>query len=252
MRWELRAEWTKLRTVAGTGWMLLAIPILTVALSAVASAVVTCPAGRCPYDVAKVSLLGVQLGQVFVAILAVLVISNEYSTGMVRTTFAAMPRRVTVLAAKATVLVGLTLAAGTAAVLGSVLAGRLLLSGSGYPLLSLADGPTLRATAGTVLYFALVALLSLGIGAAARDPAAATGSVLALLYLPQVLILLVPDPDWQRLLWQLSPVSAGLAIQATTSAAGLPLGPWEGLGVLAGWAAAAMTVGGLLLRLRDA
>jgi ABC-2 type transport system permease protein len=60
------------------------------------------------------------------------------------------------------------------------------------------------------------------------------------------------DPDWQRLLWKLSPTNAGLAIQATTNLSSLPLSPWAGLGVLAAWAAAALLGGGLLLRLRDA
>ncbi len=120
-------------------------------------------------DPAKLSLTGIQAGQAFVAILAVLVISNEYSTGMIRVTLTAMPRRLTVLAAKAALVGGLVLAAGAVAVLASVLAGRLILPGRGftaahgYQLLSLGDGPVLRAACGSVLYLALIALLSLGV-----------------------------------------------------------------------------------------
>ncbi len=198
------------------------------------------------------------MGQAIVAVLAVVAITGEYGTGMIRTTLTAMPRRAAVLAAKAAVLTGLTLAAGTLAVLASVLAGRLILPGNGFtpahgqPLMSLADGSTLRAAAGSVLYLALIALLSLGVAAAVRDSAAAIGVVLGLLYLFPIIILMVSDQDWQRFLWQISPMNAGLAIQATTQLSSLPLSPWAGLGVLAIWSAAALTAGGLLLRRRDA
>ncbi len=258
MRDALHAEWTKLRTVAGTSWLLLAMIALTVALSAMAAATVHCPTAGCGQDPAKVSLTGIQLGQAVVAILAVLAISGEYSSGTIGITLAAMPRRTTVLAAKAAVIGGVVLAAGTLAVLGSVLAGRLILPGSGftaahgYPMLSLADGPVLRAAAGSVLYLALIALLSLGVATAMRDSTTAIGVVLGLLYLFPIVAQAVSDPQWQRHLQQLGPMSAGLATQATINLGSLPIGPWAGLGVLAAWAAAALLAGGLLLRLRDA
>ncbi len=258
LRDALHAEWTKLRTTPGTIWLLLATIALTVAVSAAATAAITCPTLGCAVDPAKVSLTGIQLGQALVAILAVLAISGEYSTGMIRITLAAMPRRPTVLAAKAAILTGVTLAAGTIAVLASVLAGRLILPGHGftpahgYPLLSLGDGPVLRAAAGSVLYLALIALLSLGTATAVRDSATAIGIVLGLLYLFPIIAQVVTDPHWQRHLQQIGPMTAGLAIQATTNLHSLPIGPWAGLGVLAAWAAAALLTGGLLLRLRDA
>jgi ABC-2 type transport system permease protein len=177
---------------------------------------------------------------------------------MIRTTLAAMPRRATVLAAKAAILTGLVLAAGTIAVLASVLAGRIILSGHGfnaahgYPPLSLGDGPVLRAAAGSVLYLALIALLSLGAATAVRDSAAAIGAVLGLLYISPIIAAVVTDPHWQRHLEQIGPMSAGLAIQATTGLRTLPLSPWAGLGVLAAWATVALLAGGLLLQLRDA
>jgi ABC-2 type transport system permease protein len=189
-RVALHAEWTKLRTVSGTFWLLAATVAVTAAGSAAAAAVSRCPAGfACPADTTRLSLTGVQFGQAAVAVLAVLAMGTEYSTGMIRTTLTAMPCRVLVLAAKAATLTGLVLAAGALAVLGSLLAGRAILPGHGftvargYPPLSLADGPVLRAAAGSVLYLALIALLSLGTAAAVRDPATATGIVLSLLYL---------------------------------------------------------------------
>jgi ABC-2 type transport system permease protein len=254
----LHAEWTKLRTLASTGWLLLAAAALTVVLSAAADAAATCPAGRCLADPAKLSLTGVQAGQAVVAVIAVLAVSGEYSTGMIRTTLTAMPRRLTVLAAKAALIAGLVLVAGAAAVLACLLAGRLILPGHGftaahgYPPLSLGDGPVLRAACGSVLYLALIALLSLGAAAAVREAAVAIGLVLGLLYLFPVVASVAANPHWQRHLEQVGPMTAGLDIQATTGLNSLPLTPWQGLGVLAAWAAAALLAGALVLRCRDA
>ncbi len=228
------------------------------ALSVAVTSVMTCGAAGCGDDTTKLSLTGVELGQALVAILAVLVISGEYSSGMIRTTLAAMPHRATVLAAKAVTLTGVVAAAGTVAVLGSLLAGRLSLPGHGftaargYPALSLADGPTLRAAVGSILYLALIALLSLGVATVVRDSATSIGVVLGLLYLFPIVSQVIGNPHWQRLLQQIGPMSAGLAIQATTDLRSLSISPWAGLGVLAAWAAAVLLAGALLLRLRDA
>jgi ABC-2 type transport system permease protein len=254
----VHAEWTKLRTLPGTGWLLLAAAALTAAVSAIAANSVSCPAGGCQLDPAKVSLTGIYLGQAVVAIVAVTVISGEYSTGMIRITLAATPRRWLVLAAKAAVVSVATLVTGAVAVLASVQAGGLLLArhgvtiAHGYRALSLGQGPVLRAAAGSVLYLALIALLSLGVAAAVRDSAVAIGAVLALLFLFPIISSAVTSPAWHRHLDQLSPMTAGLYIQATTNLRSLPLTPWQGLGVLAAWAAGAMLAGALLLRFRDA
>jgi ABC-2 type transport system permease protein len=255
----LHAEWTKLRTLPGTGWLLLGVVAATVIISAAVSAGVNCSStAACHVDVTKLSLTGTYLGQAVVAIVAVLAVSGEYGTGMIRTTLAAMPRRATVLAAKAAVVTAATTAAAIPAVLGSVLAGRLILPGHGYtpahgyPVLSLADGTVLRAAAGTVLYLGLIALLSLGVATAVRDAAVAIGAVLGLLYLFPILGQVVGDPHVARLIQQIGPMTAGLEIQASAGLRSLPIGPWAGLGVLAAWAAAALLAGTLLLRLRDA
>src|SRR5262245_7598373 len=258
MKAALHAEWTKLRTAPGTIWLLLATIASTVALSVAAAAATRCPSGGCAVDPAKLSLTGIQLGQALVAILAALAISSEYSTGTIHATLAAMPRRPTVLAAKAAVVSGVVLAAGTVAVPACLLAGRRILPGRGltpahgYPPLSVADGAVLRAAAGSVLYLALIALPRLGHAAPVRGSATAIGVVLGLLYLFPILAQAVTDPRWQRHLQRVGPMTAGLAIQATSGLRSLPVGPWAGLGVLAAWAAAALLTGGLLLQLRDA
>jgi len=257
MRHALHAEWTKLRTAPGTVFLLAAAVVLTAGASALAAAIVKCP-GSCSADTTKISLTGVMLGQAAVATLAVLAMSSEYSSGMIRVTLAAMPRRPVLLAAKAAVLTGVVLAAGAVAVGVSLLAGRLLEPGNGFTArhgfaaLSLAHGPTLRAAVGSVLYLALIALLSLGAATALRDSAAAITVVLGLLYIFPVLGVVVLNPVWQHRVERWAPADAGLAIQATRNLGRLPIGPWAGLGVLAAWTAAALVVGGLLLRLRDA
>jgi ABC-2 type transport system permease protein len=254
----LHAEWTKLRTLASTGWLLLAAAALTTAVSAAVDTAATCPSGGCQADPAKLSLTGVQAGQAIVAIIAVLAVSGEYSTGMIRITLTAMPRRLRVLAAKATLTTGLVLAAAAVAMLASVLAGRLILPGhgftaaNGYPPLSLDHGPVLRAACGSVLYLALIALLSLGVATAVREPAVAIGLVLGVLYIFPVVTSVVSNQHWQRHLEQIGPMTAGLYIQATGNLRSLPLTPWQGLGVLALWATGAFTIGALIFRFRDA
>jgi ABC-2 type transport system permease protein len=245
----LHAEWTKLRTVAGPAWLLAALVTLTTTVSSLALAENRYPSGTaCPVDTTKLSLTGVQLGQAVVAVLAVLVIGNEYSTGMIRVTLTALPRRTVMLAAKAAVLTSLVLAASLLAVAGSLLAGRLILPGQLSP-----DSPSvLRAGLGSVLYLALIALLSLGTATIVRESAVAVGIVLGLLYLFPIVANVVGNATWHRHLEQIGPMTAGLAIQATTGLRSLPISPWAGLGVLAAWAAGALLAGGLLLRLRDA
>ncbi len=110
----------------------------------------------------------------------------------------------------------------------------------------------MRATVGSILYLTLIALLGLGIATVVRNSATSIGIVLGLLYLFPVLSQTIGDPHWQRLLQRVGPMNAGLSVQATTDLAGLPFGPWAGLGVTAGWAAAALLAGGLLLCKRDA
>jgi len=258
MRRALHAEWTKLRTLPGTIWLLLAAIALTAAIGVVADGAATCPAASCHLDPARTTLTGIDLSQAVVAIFGVLAISSEYSSGMIRITLTAMPGRTTVLAAKAVIVTGLVMAAAAVAVLGSVLAGRLILPGRGFTAahgfgpLALSDGTVLRAAGGSVLYLALIAVLSLGVATAVRDSAVAIGVVLGLLYLIPIITTVVTAAHWQRHLQQLAPMTAGLAIQATTGLRSLPISPWAGLGVLAAWAAAALLAGGLVLRIRDA
>ncbi|BCY10888.1 ABC transporter permease subunit [Actinoplanes sp. L3-i22] len=232
----LHAEWTKLRTSPGTFGLLLLVVAGTAGLSAIVAA--ACSGGTCGADVA---LTGVQLGQAAVAILAVLAIGNEYSTGMITVTLAAVPRRLPVLLGKAVVVAAVVTVAAALAVAGAVAAGEILLP---------AYHAMLRPAAGSVLYLVLIALLSLGLATAVRSPAAAIGTVLAVLYAVPIIITVVSDQTWHDRFEKYAPVSAGLAVQSTATD---PLiDPWKGLGVLALWTLAALTAGAIVLRSRDA
>jgi ABC-2 type transport system permease protein len=258
LRYALHAEWTKLRTVSGPAWLLLGVVVLTIAVSTAAVGATHCPQDlACPVDTTKLSLTGVQVGQAVVAILAVLAISNEYSSGMIRITLAAMPKRQAVLTAKAILLAALVLAAGAVAVFGCVLAGHLILPGHGFTAARgfhpvwLSYGPTLRAACGSVLYLGLIALMSLGVAVIVRDSAVSIGVVLALLYVFPIILSFIGNEHWQHRLERWTPTVAGLTIQDTTGLRSLVITPWAGLGVLAIWAAAAMLAGGLVFRFRD-
>ena len=253
----LRAEWIKLRTLTSTAWLLIGAVAVTVGVSAAIAADTHQSSGGSGQDPTKLALTGIDLGQAVVAVLAVLAISEEYGTGMIRATLAAIPHRLTVLGAKAANLVVLTLAASVPAVAGCLLAGRLMLAldglgpAHGYALVSIAHPATLRAASGSVIYLSLIALLALGVATTVRDTAVSIGIVLALLYLPLLLAQAVSDP-LRRHIEQVAPMTAGLAIQATTDLRNQPISPWTGLGVLAAWAAACLLIGGLLLLRRDA
>jgi ABC-2 type transport system permease protein len=238
MRAALHAEWTKLRTVPGTLPLLLGIVVSTVGLSA---AVDTCSGAGCGADLPRLSLTGVQLGQAVVAIFAVVVMGDEYRTGVVTATFTAVPRRLRVLAAKIVLVTVAVAAAAFTAVCGCLILERLRLPPHAMQL---------RPAAGSALYLILVAQLSLGAATALRSSAAAAGSVLALLFAAPVVTMAVTDPTWRRHLLQAGPATAGQALQTTI---GSPvIEPWKGLGIAALWALGSLLLGAILLERRDA
>jgi ABC-2 type transport system permease protein len=252
----LHAEWTKFRTVAGPSWLLAGVVTLTVAVGVAAVSATHCRSATCGIDPATVSFTGIYPGQAVAAVAGVLAIGNEYSTGMIKLSLTAMPRRLTWFLAKAAVLTAPVLAASALAVAGAALAGRLILPGHGFipahGYASLTSATDFRAIAGSVLYLTLIALLSFGLAAAVRDSAAAIGLVLGVLYLFPIAAAVISDPPLTRHLDQIGPLAAGLDVQATIGVNSLPLTPWQGLGVVALWTAGALLLGALVLKIRDA
>lgn len=256
----LHAEWTKLRTLPSTGWlMLLAIAgTMGLGFAVTGSLEYDHCESPCTLDLTKLSLAGVRLGQVGIVVLAVLAVTAEYRTRTVQPTLIAVPRRFPVVLGKLGVLAALGLATGVLAVAGSLAAGRTMLSRNGFtaargfPALSLADDLTRRAAIGTVLYIGLVTVLGAGLGLLLRDTAGAVTAALALLYGSPVVAMFINDPKWQHRVHRFSPMDAGLAIQATRNLAAEHIGPWAGLGVLSLYAAAAVIAGLVVFQLRDA
>ena len=259
----LHAEWTKVRTVSSSGWLLVGIATLTLGLGVLVAASVRfaeCapPGGECLVDPTRVALSGVYAGQVAAVLFGVLVVSSEYAAGTMRTTLAAVPRRWVILVAKVAVVGGPVLVAAVLSVAGSLLVGRVVLPvngftpANGYPALSPTDPATLRASVGTVLYLGLIALLSLGVALVVRHTGAAIATALGLLFVFPLIAALVTEPRWREWLTEWAPMSAGLAVQATRGLDAAPVGPWHGLGVLAAYAVAALVLGGVALEVRDA
>jgi ABC-2 type transport system permease protein len=258
----LRAEWTKFRTVTSSAWLVLAVVALTVGIGlaiAVAVDVDGCASpASCDEDTVKLSLVGIWAGQAAVAILAVLVLTGEYSNRMIGLTLMATPRRLQVYAAKAGIVLLVTLVVAVLSVAVSFVVGRAVIAGNGftaqngYAELSLTDGPTLRAVVGSVLYLAVISMLSLGIGAVIRDTGVSVTVVLSLLFVLPIVAGFVSDPQWYERLQRFSPTTAGLAIQSTLGIDELPITPWLGLGVLGLYAIAATAAGCAAMVVRDA
>lgn len=255
MRPAIRAEWAKTWSDPAAGWLLAGLVAATIAVSGVTIGTARCPAAACGADPARISLAGVYLGQAVAALAGVLALGGEYATGMIRVTLTAVPHRGRLLAAKALVLAGPVLAASALAVGAAMLAGLAVLPGHGFTPghgFDLASWAALRAWCCATAYLTLVALLGLGVTAIVRDSAAATGVVLGVLYLFPVTAALIGGQAVARRLEQIGPLSAGLDSQTTVDLRGLPLTPWQGLGVVALWAGGAVVLGGVLLWLRDA
>ncbi|MFF5076070.1 ABC transporter permease [Actinoplanes sp. NPDC000266] len=231
----MRAAWAAEVGKLRNGGLGLAVPlILGVLLTAAGVAL-----GRGSIDPVQLRLTGVRVGQAAMAAAGVHILAGEYGTGLIRATLLAVPRRLHVFAAKGVLL---TAGVAPAAVLGV-----------GVAVVGLSPGGALvRAAAESVLHLILIGLLGLGVAAAVRSSAAAIGVVLALLYLAPMLLWMLPDPDWARVLYRLTPATAVQALTTTVDNATLPLGPWAALGVVAAWAAAALALGAVLLQRRSA
>jgi ABC-2 type transport system permease protein len=255
------AEWIKLRSVrSSTGMVLAAFVFSLIGTFLICAGSTTeggSPGRPGDNDIVRDSLAGVWLGQILFAVLAVLVVTSEYSTGTIRATFAALPRRRVVLAAKTLVTGFVVLVAGLLTATACFLLGQSLLRGNGfdyaggYPHASLDESPVLRAVAGSGLYLAALALLALGIAAIVRHTATAITLVLALVFVPPIAAGMLPE-SLSEPLQKFSPM-AGLAVQETVVRSdSIPIGPWAGLAVLGAYALGALVLAAWLTKRRDA
>jgi hypothetical protein len=209
-------------------------------------------ADKATFDPASFSLTGTFLAQLAIGVLGVLVITSEYGSGMIRATFAAVPQRLSVLAAKAAVFAGVTFVVTTAACFVAFILGQSILSSKGVGT-SLGAPNVLRTIIGTGLYLAVLGLLSLGLGTIIRKTAGAIAAVVGLiLVLPPIVSLL---PSSMNSIQRFLPSNAGQALTSPGSArhTSVPqLAPWAGFGVMCLWAAAIVVIAAVTLVRRDA
>ena len=242
-RHVVRMEWIKLRSLRSTRWVLAGGMAATVALGVVAGYNTRNPGG----DPTSNVLAGVALGQVITGVLGVLAITSEYSSGLIRITFAAVPRRPLVLAAKALVFGVACLVAGEIATFASFIGGIAALRSS-VPHPSLADGTVLRAVVLTGAYLALTGLIGLGVGAILRHGAAAAGVLVGGLY-----VLPVITGAASHKVGLFMPINiAGNSLAAVKPVAGFTWSPWLELGIVAVYPLVLLAAGGWLLARRDA
>jgi ABC-2 type transport system permease protein len=209
-------------------------------------------------DIVLDSLAGVWFGQIAIAVLAVLAITSEYSTRLIRTTFATNPRRRGVLAAKTAVVATLALVAGLATSVVCFFVGQEILQGNGftyengYPAASLADGSTFRAVGGSAVYLGLLAVFAVGVGAVLRHTAGAITVVLAVVLAPVIAIGFLPEHLAEHV-EKGSLMAAGLGIQQTVDRPdNIPLEPGLAFAVVAAYAGVALLAALLLITRRDA
>jgi ABC-type transport system involved in multi-copper enzyme maturation permease subunit len=251
----MQSEWIKLRTLRSTFWTLFGGMAGLIGFAALFCAV---NASRWPhmsaheqatFDPVRTSLLGFFLAQLAIGVLGVLTVSGEYSTGMIRSSLSAVPRRLPVLWAKAAVFAAVVWVLMTVASLVAFLLGQALLS-SRHVGASLGDPGVLRVVFGTGLYLTVVGLLGVAIGALVRNTAGGIATLFGLLLVLPTLSEALPA-SWSDHFNQWLPSTAGQSLIAVHREAHT-LAPWPGFVVFCAYAVAAFAGAALLLKRRDA
>lgn len=249
----LRSELLKLRSVRSTFWTLLAAIVFNIGLGAAVGAFVPdylSDEDKQSLDAIRLSLGGLHLSQIAIGVLGVLVITSEYSTGMIRATFTAVPHRYTVLMAKVIVFSAAAVVVGILSCFGAFYAFQAFVSDDSMSA-SLGDPGVLRAVIGGGLYLAVLGLLGLGLGIIIRAGAGAIAALFGLLFVPGILIDLLPSA-WQSTIGPYLPMEAGAQIFIASSRGPDDLGAWTGFGVFSLYAAVALVIGFVLIKRRDA
>ncbi len=255
----LRSEWTKLRSVRSTYWTLLGALLASIGMSALVSAVVSnsyhsmSAVDKAHLDPTSLSMSGLSITQFAIGVLAVLLITGEYSTGAIRSTFAAVPQRHLVLGAKAAVFGAVALVVGAVCTFGAFFTGQAIMSSQGIQA-HIGDPGVLRAVAGSAVYLAVLGLFALGIGTLLRRSAGAISTLFGILLVLPILVQALPA-SWSSSFSKYLPSAAGQAISNTVTAgpgARPSLSPGAGLGVFCLYAAITLVIAGVVLKRRDA
>jgi len=256
----LRSEWIKLRTVRSTWWSYSVVVVIALGMAAIMSAAFSVEnlqggSGEMPPSdqanwVVTASTFGIFFGQLVVAVLGVLVVTGEYSTGMIRSTLTAVPRRLAALWAKAAVLFTATFVVGAVSVIGSFLLVAPILAGKGIHA-NLLDGVVIVPLLAGALYLALLAVFALGVGTILRNSAGGIAATLGIVLLLPIVLLAIPATWAQDLLPYLIS-NAGLAMLGTNATGPGNIEPWQNLLIVLGWLTVSLVGAALVLRRRDA
>lgn len=254
----LRSEWIKLRSVRSTVWSYALLVLVSLALAVVMSSTLDLqgadasmiPAVDQATFIAQTSTFGVFFGQLIVAVLGALTISGEYSTGMIRSTLTAVPRRLPALAAKAAVLFGTTFVVGLAANLGSYMVSSLVLSRQGLGV-SITEPGVFLPVLGGALYLALIAVFALGVGTIVRSGAGGIAVVLGIVLLLPMVLQLISAP-WAAAVLPYLVSNAGINMFGLMSFSQVPIEWWVDLLVVLGWLAVSLVGAAAVLKRRDA
>jgi ABC-2 type transport system permease protein len=258
----LRSEFTKIRSLRSTYWTLAALIVISVGIGALFSfghvqnlhSLQGTP--QYPHAVADarqnavpVSLFGLLLGQQVIVVLGALTITSEFSTGMVRTSLATMPRRGVFFTAKAVVFTAIALTVGLVTSFASFFVGQAIMS-TEHVNATLSQPGVLRAVIGGGLFLAVCGLLSYGLGAVLRHTAGAITASIGLLFVVYILSGFLPG-TWAVHVDKWIPFNAGAAIWERLSGQNM-FAPWTGFAVFCGYAAIAIAAGMILFRKRNA
>jgi ABC-2 type transport system permease protein len=250
----VRSEWTKIRSVASTVWTLSLAAVVTVALGVLISLLSKnefddlSTKDRLSFDPTFISFAGMSLGQLAMIVFGVLVVSNEYSTGMIRTSLAAVPQRGTFLFSKIAVATGLAFLVALATSFVAFFLGQAML---GSHRASIGDPGVLRAVIGGGLYMTLIALFSMGVATMLRSPMLSLGILMPFFFLISAIL---GNVDATKKVGQYLPDQAGSKIMQVVTPIDddVPYGPWGGLGIMVLWVLVSVAGGYVLLKKRDA
>jgi hypothetical protein len=249
----LRSEWTKLRSLPSTAWSLLSALVMIVAFGAGYSTIRVTrpprgPAHVAAFDPAAVSLSGVQLAVLAIGVLGVLLMTGEYATGMVRTSFAAVPARLPVLWGKAVAFALTTLALCAPAALVAFFLGQSILSREHLDITF--DHPGVaRAVIGSALYLTVVGLLGLALGALFRNTAGGISALFGVLFGLPIIVGFLPETLVDAI-GKYLPTAAGSAVTAVRPDSD-SLAPWTGFGLFCLYTAVALGLAAWQLCHRD-
>lgn len=249
----LKSEWTKIRSVRSTLWTLVAALVVTVGLGALICLLTgnefdsMSARDKVTFDPTYTSFAGTGLGQLAMIAFGVLVVSAEYSTGMIRNSLAAVPQRGTFLLCKILVAGLLVLVVGMITSFLAFFLGQALLGEHGA---SIGDPGVLRAVLGGGLYMTLIALFSLGFTFVVRSPLLAFGILMPWFFLVSNIL---GSVSATQKVAQYLPDQAGTAVMSVVpETLDRPYGPWEGLLILVAWTVLALVIGFIVLKKRDA